>query len=158
MEKGRKESEKNSQSLESGEPSSITDKLESLLKSIKNFDNSSYRLGQSPLIYFSFFRKAFQIKSVPDELKSRNSIKYIRERVNNLLTYFKKLVVSGREHVVYFRDAKRGNFSPLPSQKPPDPPDSNMDTGIAPITDREKCDRMSILEEQSKPQLDQLNF
>ncbi|GFY09339.1 integrase catalytic domain-containing protein [Trichonephila clavipes] len=33
--KVRKESEKNSQSLESGEPSSITDKLESLVKSIK---------------------------------------------------------------------------------------------------------------------------
>ncbi|GFU35127.1 DUF1758 domain-containing protein [Trichonephila clavipes] len=35
LEKVRKESEKNSQSLESGEPSSITDKLESLVKSIK---------------------------------------------------------------------------------------------------------------------------
>ncbi|GFX52931.1 integrase catalytic domain-containing protein [Trichonephila clavipes] len=34
LEKVRKESEKNSQSLESGEPSSITDKLESLVKSI----------------------------------------------------------------------------------------------------------------------------
>ncbi|GFW56435.1 hypothetical protein TNCV_2089421 [Trichonephila clavipes] len=49
-------------------------------------------------------------------------------------------------------------YPPLPSQKPPDPPDSNMDTGIAPITDREKCDRMSILEEKSKLQLDRLNF
>ncbi|GFW96576.1 uncharacterized protein TNCV_2846331 [Trichonephila clavipes] len=38
--KVRKESEKNSQSLEIGEPSSITDKLESLVKSIKT-DNSS---------------------------------------------------------------------------------------------------------------------
>ncbi|GFT71623.1 hypothetical protein TNCV_3020941 [Trichonephila clavipes] len=33
-----------------------------------------------------------------------------------------------------------------------------MDTGIAPITDREKCDRMSILEEKSKLQLDRLKF
>ncbi|GFT28309.1 hypothetical protein TNCV_646291 [Trichonephila clavipes] len=35
LEKVRKESEKNPQTLESGEPSSITDKLESLVKSIK---------------------------------------------------------------------------------------------------------------------------
>ncbi|GFS64171.1 nucleic-acid-binding protein from transposon X-element [Trichonephila clavipes] len=49
-------------------------------------------------------------------------------------------------------------FPPLPSQKPPDPPDSNMDTELAPNTDREKCERMSILEEETKLLLDRLNF
>ncbi|GFV43252.1 nucleic-acid-binding protein from transposon X-element [Trichonephila clavipes] len=49
-------------------------------------------------------------------------------------------------------------FPPLPSQKPPDPPDSNMDTGIAPITAREKCDRMLFLEEQTNYVVDRLNF
>ncbi|GFT97998.1 nucleic-acid-binding protein from transposon X-element [Trichonephila clavipes] len=49
-------------------------------------------------------------------------------------------------------------YPPLPSQKPPDPPDSNMDTGIAPTTDREKCDRMLFLEEQSTYVVDRLNF
>ncbi|GFW72735.1 uncharacterized protein TNCV_1265791 [Trichonephila clavipes] len=51
LEKVRKESEKNSQSLESEEPGSITHKLESLVKSIKTLQ-FKYRLGQSPLIYF----------------------------------------------------------------------------------------------------------
>ncbi|GFU83594.1 uncharacterized protein TNCV_1248071, partial [Trichonephila clavipes] len=37
LEKFRKESEKNSQSLENGEPNSITDKLESLEKRVNNF-------------------------------------------------------------------------------------------------------------------------
>ncbi|GFX19954.1 uncharacterized protein TNCV_1435141 [Trichonephila clavipes] len=50
--KVRKESEKNSQSLESGEPSSITDKLESLVKSIKTLTIQVPVLGQSPLTYF----------------------------------------------------------------------------------------------------------
>ncbi|GFV34987.1 uncharacterized protein TNCV_4053051 [Trichonephila clavipes] len=60
--KVRKESGKNHQTLESGEPSSITDKLESL-------------------------KKAFQIKSVPDELKAEILLNILGERVNNLLTY-----------------------------------------------------------------------
>ncbi|GFU16766.1 putative RNA-directed DNA polymerase from transposon X-element [Trichonephila clavipes] len=46
-------------------------------------------------------------------------------------------------------------FPPLPSQKPPDPPDSNMDTETTPTTDREK---MSLLEEETKYVLDRLNF
>ncbi|GFT77003.1 hypothetical protein TNCV_1099021 [Trichonephila clavipes] len=50
------------------------------------------------------------------------------------------------------------NFPPLPSLKPPDPPDSNMDTGIALTTDREKCDRMLFLEEQTTYVVDRLNF
>ncbi|GFW07990.1 integrase catalytic domain-containing protein [Trichonephila clavipes] len=58
--KVRKESEKNPQTLESGEPSSITDKLE---------------------------KKAFQIKFVPDELKAEILLNILGERVNNLLTY-----------------------------------------------------------------------
>ncbi|GFX69844.1 integrase catalytic domain-containing protein [Trichonephila clavipes] len=60
LEKVRKESEKNPQTLKSGEPSSMTDKLESL---------------------------AFQIKSVPDELKAEILLNILGERVNNLLTY-----------------------------------------------------------------------
>ncbi|GFW37081.1 integrase catalytic domain-containing protein [Trichonephila clavipes] len=56
--KVRKESEKNPQTLESGEPSSIGE-----------------------------FEKAFQIKSVPDELKAEILLNILGERVNNLLTY-----------------------------------------------------------------------
>ncbi|GFS81558.1 hypothetical protein TNCV_3436061 [Trichonephila clavipes] len=49
-------------------------------------------------------------------------------------------------------------FPPLPSQKLPDPPDSNMDTELASTTNSEKCERMSILEEETKLLLDRLNF
>ncbi|GFV79296.1 hypothetical protein TNCV_71631 [Trichonephila clavipes] len=41
------------------------------------------------------------------------------------------------------------NFPPLPAQKPPD---SNM------VTDRERCERMSILEEETQLMLDRINF
>ncbi|GFV11026.1 hypothetical protein TNCV_2717711 [Trichonephila clavipes] len=50
------------------------------------------------------------------------------------------------------------NFPPLPSKKPPDPPDSNMDTEHTPITDRERCERMSVLEEETQLMLDRINF
>ncbi|GFV09235.1 hypothetical protein TNCV_5025781, partial [Trichonephila clavipes] len=43
-------------------------------------------------------------------------------------------------------------------QKPPEPPDSNMDTEATSTTDREKCEKMSLLEEETKYLLDRLNF
>ncbi|GFX89800.1 integrase catalytic domain-containing protein [Trichonephila clavipes] len=76
--KVRKESEKNSQSLESGEPSSITDKLESLKRHFKS----------------SFFKG---IKSVPDELKAEILLNILGERVNKLLTYITQ-VTENRVH------------------------------------------------------------
>ncbi|GFW79623.1 hypothetical protein TNCV_1428831 [Trichonephila clavipes] len=53
------------------------------------------------------------------------------------------------------------NFPPLPTYKPREPPDSNpMDTEQTPPTptDREKGERMLILEESTQLQLDRLNF
>ncbi|GFS84305.1 hypothetical protein TNCV_4605311 [Trichonephila clavipes] len=57
-----------------------------------------------------------------------------------------------------FSRCQTRKFSPLPSQKPPDPPDSNMDTETTPTTDSEKCEKMSLLEEETKYVLDRLNF
>ncbi|GFV53929.1 integrase catalytic domain-containing protein [Trichonephila clavipes] len=87
LEKVRKESEKNSQSLESGEPSSITDKLESLVKSIKTLTIQVPVRSESFNLFFHSLEKAFQIKSVPDELKAEILLNILGERVNNLLTY-----------------------------------------------------------------------
>ncbi|GFW40710.1 uncharacterized protein TNCV_4527991 [Trichonephila clavipes] len=87
LEKVRKESEKNSQSLESGEPGSITDKLESLVKSIKTLTIQVPVRSESFYLFFHSLEKAFQIKSVPDELKAEILLNILGERVNNLLTY-----------------------------------------------------------------------
>ncbi|GFW34436.1 integrase catalytic domain-containing protein [Trichonephila clavipes] len=87
LEKVRKESGKNSQSLESGEPGSITDKLESLVKSIKTLTTQVPVRSESFNLFFHSLEKAFQIKSVPDELKAEILLNILGERVNNLLTY-----------------------------------------------------------------------
>ncbi|GFX30988.1 integrase catalytic domain-containing protein [Trichonephila clavipes] len=84
--KVRKESEKNSQSLESGEPSSITDKLE---------------------------KKAFQIKSVPDELKAEILLNILGERVNNLLTYVSQEDLS---NYVKIKELILREFEPTPQE------------------------------------------
>ncbi|GFU16760.1 hypothetical protein TNCV_4188691 [Trichonephila clavipes] len=39
-----------------------------------------------------------------------------------------------------------------------DPPDSNMDTEHTPTTDRERCETMSMLEEETQLMLDRINF
>ncbi|GFT05508.1 hypothetical protein TNCV_3160021 [Trichonephila clavipes] len=50
------------------------------------------------------------------------------------------------------------NFPRCLRKKPPDPPESNMDTEHAPTTDREKCESMSMLEEEIKFIYDRLTF
>ncbi|GFW30496.1 integrase catalytic domain-containing protein [Trichonephila clavipes] len=85
--KVRKESEKNPQTLESGEPSSITDKLESLVKSIKTLTIQVPVRSESFNLFFHSLEKAIQIKSVPDELKAEILLNILGKRVNNLLTY-----------------------------------------------------------------------
>ncbi|GFS98535.1 integrase catalytic domain-containing protein [Trichonephila clavipes] len=86
LEKVMKESEKNSQSLESGQPSSITDKLE---------------------------KKAFQIKSVPDELKAEILLNILGGRVNNLLTYVSQEDFS---NYVKIKELILKEFEPTPQE------------------------------------------
>ncbi|GFW83389.1 integrase catalytic domain-containing protein [Trichonephila clavipes] len=111
--KVRKESEKNSQSLESGEPSSITDKLESLVKSIKTLTIQVPVRSESFNVFFHSLEKAFQIKSVPDELKAEILLNILGERVNNLLTYVSQEDLS---NYVKIKELILREFEPTPQE------------------------------------------
>ncbi|GFW49327.1 integrase catalytic domain-containing protein [Trichonephila clavipes] len=113
LEKVRKESEKNSQSLESGEPSSITDKLESLVKSIKTLTIQVPVRSESFNLFFHSLEKAFQIKSVPDELKAKILLNILGERVNNLLTYVSQEDLS---NYVKIKELILREFEPTPQE------------------------------------------
>ncbi|GFT98894.1 DUF1758 domain-containing protein [Trichonephila clavipes] len=111
--KVRKESEKNSQSLESGEPSSITDKLESLVKSIKTLTIQVPVRSVSFNLFFHSLEKTFQIKSVPDELKAEILLNILGERVNNLLTYVSQEDLS---NYVKIKELILREFEPTPQE------------------------------------------
>ncbi|GFU77603.1 uncharacterized protein TNCV_3499751 [Trichonephila clavipes] len=113
LEKVRKESEKNSQSLESGEPSSITDKLESLVKSIKTLTIQVPVRSESFNLFFHSLEKTFQIKSVPDELKAEILLNILGERVNNLLTYVSQEDLS---NYVKIKELILREFEPKPQE------------------------------------------
>ncbi|GFX77594.1 DUF1758 domain-containing protein [Trichonephila clavipes] len=113
LEKVRKESEKNSQTLESGEPSSITDKLESLVKSIKTLTIQVPVRSESFNLFFHSLEKAFQIKSVPDELKAEILLNILGERVNNLLTYVSQEDLS---NYVKIKELILREFEPTPQE------------------------------------------
>ncbi|GFV20593.1 integrase catalytic domain-containing protein [Trichonephila clavipes] len=111
--KVRKESEKNPQTLESGEPSSITDKLENLLKSIKTLTIQVPVRSESFNLFFHSLEKAFQIKSVPDELKAEILLNILGERVNNLLTYVSQEYLS---NYVKIKELILREFEPTPQE------------------------------------------
>ncbi|GFV91198.1 integrase catalytic domain-containing protein [Trichonephila clavipes] len=111
--KVRKESEKNSQSLESGEPSSIADKLESLVKSIKTLTIQVPVRSESFNLFFHSLEKAFQIKCVPDELKAKILLNILGERVNNLLTYVSQEDLS---NYVKIKELILREFEPTPQE------------------------------------------
>ncbi|GFW63166.1 DUF1758 domain-containing protein [Trichonephila clavipes] len=113
LEKVRKESEKNSESLESGEPSSITDKLESLVKSIKTLTIQVPVRSESFNLLFDSLEKAFQIKSVPDELKAEILLNILGEKVNNLLTYVSQEDLS---NYVKIKELILREFEPTPQE------------------------------------------
>ncbi|GFW38932.1 integrase catalytic domain-containing protein [Trichonephila clavipes] len=106
LEKVRKESEKNSQSLESGESGSIIDKLESLVKSIKTLTIQVPVRSESFNLFFHSLEKAFQIKSMPDELKAEILLNILGERVNNLLTYFASRLSATFDYYCQLRKVK----------------------------------------------------
>ncbi|GFW34798.1 integrase catalytic domain-containing protein [Trichonephila clavipes] len=113
LEKVRKESEKNPQTLESGEPSSITDKLESLVKSIKTLTIQVPVRSESFNLFFHSLEKAFQIKSVPEELKPEILLNILGERVNNLLTYVSQEDLS---NYVKIKELMLREFEPTPQE------------------------------------------
>ncbi|GFX42715.1 DUF1758 domain-containing protein [Trichonephila clavipes] len=111
--KVRKEFEKNSQSLQSGEPSSITYKLESLEKSIKTLTIQVPVRSESFNLFFHSLEKAFHIKSVPDELKAEILLNILGERVNNLLTYVSQEDLS---NYVKIKELILREFEPTPQE------------------------------------------
>ncbi|GFT87992.1 integrase catalytic domain-containing protein [Trichonephila clavipes] len=111
--KVRKESEKNPQTLESGEPSSITDKLESLVKSIKTLTIQVPVRSESFNLFFHSLEKAFQIKSVPNELKAEILLNILGERINNLLTYVSQEDSSNN---VKIKELILREFEPMPQE------------------------------------------
>ncbi|GFU18279.1 integrase catalytic domain-containing protein [Trichonephila clavipes] len=111
--KVRKESEKNPQTLESGVTSSITDKLESLVKSIKTLTIQVPARSESFNLFFHSLEKAFQIKSVPDELKAEILLNILGERVNNLITYVSREDLS---NYVKIKELISREFEPTPQE------------------------------------------
>ncbi|GFX77546.1 uncharacterized protein TNCV_4025961 [Trichonephila clavipes] len=111
--KVRKESEKNPQTLESGEPSFITDKLESLVKSINTLTIQLPVRSESFNLFFHSLEKSFQIKSVPDELKAEILLSILGERVNNLLTYVSQEDLS---NYVKIKELILREFEPTPQE------------------------------------------
>ncbi|GFV75186.1 integrase catalytic domain-containing protein [Trichonephila clavipes] len=110
--KVRKESEKNSQSLESGEPSSITDKMESLLKSIKTL---TIQVPVSATFdYYCQLRKVNEFRSLRDLIISDKIFETLdKDTMNHIATkqretYFKPQQL-GRECDVYL--SARGKVS-----------------------------------------------
>ncbi|GBO05722.1 hypothetical protein AVEN_229881-1 [Araneus ventricosus] len=76
-----------SQATEIIEPGSLTDNLESLIKSVKTLTIPVPVRSESFNLFFHSLEKAFQNKSVPNELKAEILLNILGEKVNNLLAY-----------------------------------------------------------------------
>ncbi|GFW02909.1 integrase catalytic domain-containing protein [Trichonephila clavipes] len=109
--KVRKDSEKNPQTLESGEPSSITDKLESLVKSIKTLTIQVSVRSESFNLFFHSLEKAFQIKSVSDVLKAEILLNILGKRVKIKELILREFEPTPQECLSNFKKARK-----LPSE------------------------------------------
>ncbi|GBL96457.1 hypothetical protein AVEN_56471-1, partial [Araneus ventricosus] len=87
IENARKNLVNTSQATEIVEPGSLTDNLESLIKSVKTLTIPVPVRSESFNLFFHSLEKAFQNKSVPNELKAEILLNILGEKVNNLLTY-----------------------------------------------------------------------
>ncbi|GBN19025.1 hypothetical protein AVEN_104261-1 [Araneus ventricosus] len=87
IENARKNLVNTSQATEIVEPGSLTDNLESLIKSVKTLSIPVPVRSESFKLFFHSLEKAFQNKSVPNELKAEILLNILGERVNNLLAY-----------------------------------------------------------------------
>ncbi|GBM09749.1 hypothetical protein AVEN_101796-1 [Araneus ventricosus] len=76
-----------SQTTEIREPGSLTNNLESLIKSVKTLTIPVPVRSESFNLFFHSLEKAFQNKSVPNELKAEILLNILGEKVNNLLAY-----------------------------------------------------------------------
>ncbi|GBN22774.1 hypothetical protein AVEN_51964-1 [Araneus ventricosus] len=87
IENARKNLVNTSKASEIGEPGSLNDNLESLMKSVKTLTIPVPVRSESFNLFFHSLEKAFQNKSVPNELKAEILLNILGERVNNLLAY-----------------------------------------------------------------------
>lgn len=83
----RKDASNLSQSSEVLDPNLPVVELESLIKSIKTLTIPVPRKTESFNLFFHSIEKAFQNKSVPDELRAEILLNILGEKVNNLLVY-----------------------------------------------------------------------
>ncbi|GBM56052.1 hypothetical protein AVEN_34746-1 [Araneus ventricosus] len=87
IENARKNLVNTYQATEIGEPGSLNDNLESLIKSVKTLTIPVPVRSESFNLFFHSLEKAFQNKSVPNELKAEILLNILGERINNLLAY-----------------------------------------------------------------------
>ncbi|GBM33357.1 hypothetical protein AVEN_194959-1 [Araneus ventricosus] len=87
IENARKNLANTTQATEIGETGSLNDNLESLIKSVKTLTIPVPVRSESFNLFFHSLEKAFQIKSVPNELKAEILLNLLGEKVNNLLAY-----------------------------------------------------------------------
>ncbi|GBM14570.1 hypothetical protein AVEN_34981-1 [Araneus ventricosus] len=76
-----------SQTTKVGEPGSLNDNLDSLIKSVKAQTIPVPVRSESCNLFFHSLEKAFQNKFVPNELKAEILLNILGEKVNNLLAY-----------------------------------------------------------------------
>ncbi|GBO21357.1 hypothetical protein AVEN_263251-1 [Araneus ventricosus] len=87
IENARKNLADTSQANEIGEPGSLNDNLEILIKSIKTLTIPLSVRSESFNLLFHSLEKAFQNKSVTNELKAEILLNILGEKVNDLLAY-----------------------------------------------------------------------
>ncbi|GBN22768.1 hypothetical protein AVEN_34033-1 [Araneus ventricosus] len=87
IENARKNLVNTSQATEIGEPGSLNDNLESLIKSVKTLTIPVPVRSESFNLFFHSLEKAFQNKSVPNELRAEILLNILGEKANNLLAY-----------------------------------------------------------------------
>ncbi|GFS76804.1 DUF1758 domain-containing protein [Trichonephila clavipes] len=114
LEKVRKESEKNPQTLKSGEPGSITDKLESLARKLPSENYVQFAFRLSATFDYCQLRKVNEFRSLCDLIISDKIFETLDRDTRNHIatkqgeTYFKPQQL-GREYDVYL--SARGKVS-----------------------------------------------
>ncbi|GBM76027.1 hypothetical protein AVEN_47005-1, partial [Araneus ventricosus] len=102
-----------SQTTEIREPGSLTNNLESLIKSVKTLTIPVPVRSESFNLFFHSLEKAFQNKSVPNELKAEILLNILGEKVNNLLAYVSREDLCDYEKI---KELVLKEFEPTPQE------------------------------------------
>ncbi|GBN32853.1 hypothetical protein AVEN_14025-1 [Araneus ventricosus] len=105
-----------SQATEIMEPGSLTDNLESLSKSVKTLTIPVPVRSESFNLFFHSLEKAFQNKSVPNELKTEILLNILGEKVNNLLAYVSQEDLCDYEKIKKIKQLVLKEFEPTPQE------------------------------------------